>query len=87
LRENIAGRLLIILGPLGLKPIAKEDVMLHFIGYSTGGGPAQHWGHRPSVTSQNLSQGCKDSLKCWDGEVSTTFWFKDQIEWINQHIS
>lgn len=51
IRENIVEGLLIILNPLGLKAIATEDTVLHFIGYSNRGVPAQHWGHKPNVTS------------------------------------
>lgn len=75
MRENIAEKLLVILDHLGVKAIATEDVAFHWLQH--WGAPAQHRGHKPNVTSQKLFrhfyQGCKDSLKCWDGEVSTSF--------------
>lgn len=78
MRENIAERLLIIFDSLGLKAISTEEVVLPFIGYSIGGG------HQPSTGSTNPTsqaeicsgtslRAVKESSKCWDGEVSTSF--------------
>lgn len=63
MKQNVAEGLLIILDSVGLKPVATEDMVLLFIGYSTGGDQPNTGDTNPTTQAEICSDTSFRALK------------------------